>query len=46
VQIPPHTEIGYDPELDLARGFVVTDKGVTVIPKSKGTERFQEEPPR
>ena len=46
VHIPPHAEIGYDPELDRARGFVVTDKGITVIPKNEGMERFLEEPPR
>ncbi len=31
VEIPPHTEIGYDPELD-AKRFTVQD-GVVVVPK-------------
>ncbi|WP_238529964.1 hypothetical protein [Thermus parvatiensis] len=33
VKIPPHTEIGYDLELDRARGFTVTPEGVVVVPK-------------
>jgi len=27
-------QVGYDPELDAARGFTVTERGVTVIPQS------------
>lgn len=34
VAIPAGMQIGYDPELDAARGFTVTEKGVTVIPQS------------
>jgi glucose-1-phosphate adenylyltransferase len=40
VHIPEGAEIGYDPEADRARGFVVTESGVTVIPKAEGTERW------
>jgi glucose-1-phosphate adenylyltransferase len=40
VCIPPHAEIGYNRELDIARGFTVTDKGVTVIAKTHGMELF------
>jgi len=36
VRIPAGTEVGYDPELDRARGFVVTDYGITVIAKNDG----------
>ena len=32
VRIPPHTEIGYDPELD-ARRFTVSAEGIVVVPK-------------
>lgn len=31
VQIPPETSIGFDPELDAARGFQITDSGLVVI---------------
>ncbi|MEF2277848.1 glucose-1-phosphate adenylyltransferase [Deinococcus sp. YIM 134068] len=34
VTIPPGTRIGLDPEEDRARGFTVTELGVTVVPKS------------
>lgn len=34
VHIPPGTQIGYDLEEDRARGFVVTESGVVVVPKS------------
>ncbi|BDP41302.1 glucose-1-phosphate adenylyltransferase [Deinococcus aetherius] len=34
VTIPPGTRIGLDPEEDRARGFTVTEQGVTVVPKS------------
>jgi len=40
VQIPPGSEIGYNHDLDRARGFMVTDQGVTVIAKTDGVERF------
>ncbi|PTA69749.1 glucose-1-phosphate adenylyltransferase [Deinococcus arcticus] len=34
VVIPPGTKIGMNPDEDRARGFTVTDSGVTVVPKS------------
>ncbi len=37
VCIPAGAEIGYDPELDRARGFTVTSSGITVIAKNDGT---------
>ncbi len=40
VHIPPGAEVGYDPDLDRARGFVVTESGVTVIAKTGGVEHF------
>ena len=40
VHIPPATEIGYDHELDRARGFTVTESGVTVIAKTDGAGQF------
>lgn len=42
VRIPPHATIGFDPEQDRARGFVVTESGVTVIAKADGVEHFLE----
>ncbi len=33
VDIPPHTNIGFDREQDEARGFYVSEGGVTVVPK-------------
>ncbi len=42
VRIPPGTMIGYDPEQDRARGFTVTEKGITVIAKADGVEHFFE----
>jgi len=33
VEIPPYTEIGYNREEDLKRGFYVSDGGITVVPK-------------
>jgi len=33
VSIPPGTRIGYDAEEDRARGFTVTESGVTAVPK-------------
>ncbi|HBT78465.1 MAG TPA: glucose-1-phosphate adenylyltransferase [Planctomycetaceae bacterium] len=40
VDIPAGTEIGYDRELDLRRGFTVTENGVTVIAKADGNDPF------
>jgi glucose-1-phosphate adenylyltransferase len=31
-RIPPHTEIGYDPEEDRKK-FTVTPRGIVVVPK-------------
>ena len=45
VQIPPGTTIGYDPEHDRARGFTVTENGITVIAKAEGVEHFLESEP-
>ncbi len=42
VQIPAGTEVGFDPEQDRARGFLVTESGVTVIAKADGIEHFVE----
>lgn len=33
VDIPPYTKIGYNREEDIARGFHVTETGITVVPK-------------
>lgn len=33
VQIAPNAQVGIDPELDVARGFTVTESGITVVPK-------------
>jgi glucose-1-phosphate adenylyltransferase len=41
VKLPPYTVIGYDPEFDRRRGFVVTEQGVVVVPKSEPPETFQ-----
>ena len=40
VAIPPETVIGYDQEHDRARGFTVTDSGITVIAKGEGITHF------
>lgn len=40
VHIPPNIEIGYDQELDRARGFTISEGGVTVIAKADGVEHF------
>lgn len=40
VHIPAGVEIGYDSELDQARGFTVTESGITVIAKSDGVSQF------
>ncbi len=34
VEIPPYTKIGVNKEEDLARGFYVSEGGVTVVPKN------------
>ena len=41
VRIPPGTEVGFDPEQDRARGFTVSEGGITVIAKADGVEHFQ-----
>jgi glucose-1-phosphate adenylyltransferase len=43
VRIPPGMQIGFDPEQDRARGFTVSEGGVTVIAKADGAEHFHEE---
>jgi glucose-1-phosphate adenylyltransferase len=45
VRIPPETEIGFDHDQDRARGFTVSEGGVTVISKGFGVEHslFQPE---
>jgi glucose-1-phosphate adenylyltransferase len=40
VCIPQGIEIGYDRELDIARGFTVSEKGITVIAKTHGVDQF------
>ena len=35
VIVPPGVSIGFDREKDLARGFTVTDSGITVVGKSQ-----------
>lgn len=42
VSIPAGVEIGFDPELDAARGFTVTENGLTVIAKTDGAHSFLE----
>ena len=42
VCIPERAEIGYDHALDLARGFAITENGVTVIAKSDGAQPLLE----
>lgn len=42
VRIPGGVEIGYDHEHDRARGFTVSEGGVTVIAKADGVEHFVE----
>jgi glucose-1-phosphate adenylyltransferase len=41
VHIPAGMRIGFDHEEDRARGFTVSEGGVTVIPKADGAEHFQ-----
>lgn len=43
VRIPPGARIGFDVEQDRARGFVVSDSGLTVIAKADGIEHFDAE---
>ena len=40
VKIPAGFEIGWNRELDLARGLTVTEDGVTVVAKGEDLERF------
>jgi glucose-1-phosphate adenylyltransferase len=40
VKIPPHICIGYDQEEDRARGFTVSEGGITVIAKTDGVEHL------
>ena len=42
VSIPAGIEIGFNRELDLARGFTITDNGITIIAKADGAEHFLE----
>jgi glucose-1-phosphate adenylyltransferase len=43
VRIPPGTLVGFDPEQDRARGFTVSEGGITVIAKADGVEHFEAE---
>jgi glucose-1-phosphate adenylyltransferase len=43
VRIPEGTEIGYDAAKDKARGFVVTETGITVIAKAETSSELWEE---
>jgi glucose-1-phosphate adenylyltransferase len=38
VSIPANVRIGFDPEEDRRRGFVISDKGIVVIGKTAGSE--------
>ena len=42
VHIPPGIDIGYDLDQDRARGFTVSEEGITVIAKADGVEHFLE----
>jgi glucose-1-phosphate adenylyltransferase len=42
VKIPAHFEVGWNPDLDRARGLTVSEDGVTVVAKSEDLERFAE----
>ncbi len=44
VHIPPGTQIGYDLDEDRARGFTISEGGITVIAKADGVEHFQANP--
>jgi glucose-1-phosphate adenylyltransferase len=39
VKVPPHCDIGWDREADLARGLTVTQEGITVVAKGEVLER-------
>ncbi|MDH3718242.1 MAG: glucose-1-phosphate adenylyltransferase, partial [Planctomycetota bacterium] len=45
VQIPAGTVIGFDPEHDRARGFTVSEGGVTVIAQLDSVEHFADAQP-
>lgn len=40
IDIPPGTQIGIDPEMDRARGFQITEKGVVIVTNSNGEIQF------
>ena len=40
VKVPPHFDIGYDRALDVARGFAITEGGLTIVAKAEDLERF------
>ena len=40
VRVPAGFSVGHDPELDRARGFTVTDGGITVIAKGEDLDRL------
>ena len=40
VRVPAGFEIGWDRDADRARGFTVSDEGVTVVAKGEDLERF------
>jgi glucose-1-phosphate adenylyltransferase len=40
VKIPPGFEIGWNRELDRARGLTISAEGITVVPKGEELERF------
>lgn len=42
VKIPPGVEIGYNLELDRARGFTISDNGIVVLAKADGVEHVLE----
>ncbi len=41
VKVPSGLTIGYDPELDAARGFTISPEGITVVPKGDDLSRFR-----
>jgi glucose-1-phosphate adenylyltransferase len=43
VRIPADAEIGFDHDLDRARGFTVSEGGIVVIAKADGVDHFGEE---
>jgi glucose-1-phosphate adenylyltransferase len=40
VRVPAGFEIGWDRDADRARGFTVSDEGVTVVAKREDLEQF------